>query len=85
MSSPWAVAVFVAAAALSLGASAVLVVRLERVGARLDLEHEPTVLLAVAEGAQLHLPPGRPDRLTSHRDRPGPRSWRDLKQMRAAA
>jgi hypothetical protein len=37
MSSPWAVAVFVAAAALSLGASAVLVVRLERVGARLGL------------------------------------------------
>jgi cation:H+ antiporter len=37
MSSPWAVAVFVAAAALSLGASAVLVIRLERLGARLGL------------------------------------------------
>jgi cation:H+ antiporter len=37
MSSPWAVAVFMAAAALSLGASAVLVVRLERLGARLGL------------------------------------------------
>jgi hypothetical protein len=37
MSSPWAVAVFVAAAALSLRASTVLVVRLERVGARLGL------------------------------------------------
>jgi cation:H+ antiporter len=35
MSSPWAVALFVVAAAVSLGASAVLVVRLERVGARL--------------------------------------------------
>jgi hypothetical protein len=31
-------------------------------GARLDLEHEPTVLLAVAEGAQLYLPAGKPDR-----------------------
>jgi hypothetical protein len=37
MSSPWVAAVFAAAAALSLGASAVLVVRLERVGARLGL------------------------------------------------
>ena len=37
MSSPWAVTVLVAAAALSLGVSAVLVVRLERLGARLGL------------------------------------------------
>jgi hypothetical protein len=31
-------------------------------GARLDLEHEPTVLLAVADGAQLYLQVGKPDR-----------------------
>ena len=46
MSSPWAVAVFVAAAALSLGASAVLVVRLERVGARLGLSEALLGLVA---------------------------------------
>jgi hypothetical protein len=46
MSSPWAVAVFVAATALSLGASAVLVVRLERVGARLGLSEALLGLVA---------------------------------------
>jgi hypothetical protein len=46
MSSPWAAAVFVAAAALSLGASAVLVVRLERVGARLGLSEALLGLVA---------------------------------------
>ena len=46
MSSPWAVAVFVAAAALSLGASAILVVRLERVGARLGLSEALLGLVA---------------------------------------
>ena len=46
MSSPGAVAVFVAAAALSLGASAVLVVRLERVGARLGLSEALLGLVA---------------------------------------
>jgi cation:H+ antiporter len=46
MSSPWAVAVFVAAAALSLGASAVLVVRLERLGARLGLSEALLGLVA---------------------------------------
>ena len=46
MSSPWAVAVFVAAAALSLGTSAVLVVRLERVGARLGLSEALLGLVA---------------------------------------
>ena len=46
MSSPLAIAVFVAAAALSLGASAVLVVRLERVGARLGLSEALLGLVA---------------------------------------
>ena len=46
MSSPWAVAVFVAAAALSLGASAVLVVRLERLGVRLGLSEALLGLVA---------------------------------------
>jgi cation:H+ antiporter len=46
MSSPWAAAVFAAAAALSLGASAVLVVRLERVGARLGLSEALLGLVA---------------------------------------
>ena len=46
MSSPWAVAVFAAAAALSLGASAILVVRLERVGARLGLSEALLGLVA---------------------------------------
>jgi cation:H+ antiporter len=46
MSSPWAVAVFMAAAALSLGASAVLVVRLERLGARLGLSEALLGLVA---------------------------------------
>jgi cation:H+ antiporter len=46
MSSPWAAVVFVAAAALSLGASAVLVVRLERVGARLGLSEALLGLVA---------------------------------------
>ena len=46
MSSPVAVAVFVAAAALSLGASAILVVRLERVGARLGLSEALLGLVA---------------------------------------
>ena len=46
MSSPLAVAVFVAAAALSLGASAILVVRLERVGARLGLSEALLGLVA---------------------------------------
>jgi cation:H+ antiporter len=46
MSSPWAAAVFVAAAALSLGASAVLVVRLERVGTRLGLSEALLGLVA---------------------------------------
>ena len=46
MSSPWAAAVFVAAAALSLGASAVLVMRLERVGARLGLSEALLALVA---------------------------------------
>jgi cation:H+ antiporter len=44
MSSPWAAAVFAAAAVLSLGASAVLVVRLERLCARLGL---PEALLGL--------------------------------------
>src|SRR5579859_6337153 len=46
MSSPWAAAVFVAAAGLSLGASAVLVVRLERLGARLGLSEALLGLVA---------------------------------------
>ncbi len=46
MSSPWTAAVFAAAAALSLGASAVLVVRLERVGARLGLSEALLGLVA---------------------------------------
>src|SRR5258708_18612491 len=47
MSSPWAAAaVFAAAAALSLGASAVLVVRLERLGARLGLSEALLGLVA---------------------------------------
>jgi cation:H+ antiporter len=46
MSSPLAAAVFVAAAALSLGASAVLVVRLERLGARLGLSEALLGLVA---------------------------------------
>jgi cation:H+ antiporter len=46
MSSPLAVAVFVAAAALSLGASAILVVRLERLGARLGLSEALLGLVA---------------------------------------
>ena len=46
MSSPWAAAVFVVAAALSLCASAVLVVRLERVGARLGLSEALIGLVA---------------------------------------
>ena len=46
MSSPWAAALFVAAAAVSLGASAVLVVRLERVGARLGLSEALLGLVA---------------------------------------
>jgi cation:H+ antiporter len=46
MSSPWAVAVFAAAAAFSLGASAILVVRLERVGARLGLSEALLGLVA---------------------------------------
>jgi len=46
MSWPGAAAVFVAAAALSLGASAVLVVRLERVGARLGLSEALLGLVA---------------------------------------
>ncbi len=46
MSSPLAVAVFAAAAALSLGASAVLVVRLERIGARLGFSEALLGLVA---------------------------------------
>ena len=46
MSSPWAVALFVVAAAFSLGASAVLVVRLERLGARLGLSEALLGLVA---------------------------------------
>ena len=46
MSSPWAAAVFMVAAALSLCASAVLVVRLERVGARLGLSEALLGLVA---------------------------------------
>jgi cation:H+ antiporter len=46
MSSPWAAAVFAAAAALSLGASAVLVVRLERLCARLGLSEALLGLVA---------------------------------------
>ncbi len=46
MSSPWPAAVYAAAAALSLGASAVLVVRLERVGARLGLSEALLGLVA---------------------------------------
>ena len=46
MSSPWTAAVLVAAAALSLGASAVLVVRLERLGARLGLSEALLGLVA---------------------------------------
>jgi cation:H+ antiporter len=46
MSPPWVVAVFVAAAALSLGASAILVVRLERLGARLGLSEALLGLVA---------------------------------------
>jgi cation:H+ antiporter len=46
MSSPLAVAVFVAAAALSLGASAILVVRLERLGARFGLSEALLGLVA---------------------------------------
>ena len=46
MSSPWAAALFVAAAVLSLGASTVLVVRLERVGARLGLSEALLGLVA---------------------------------------
>jgi cation:H+ antiporter len=46
MSSPLAVAVFAVAAALSLGASAVLVVRLERLGARLGLSEALLGLVA---------------------------------------
>ena len=46
MSSPWVAAVFVAAAGLSLGASAVLVVRLERVGARPGLSEALLGLVA---------------------------------------
>ncbi|MGO9191721.1 MAG: hypothetical protein ACLP8X_25145 [Streptosporangiaceae bacterium] len=46
MSSPWAAAVFAAAAALSLGASTALVVRLERVGARLGLSEALLGLVA---------------------------------------
>ena len=45
-SSPLAAAVFVAATALSLSASVVLVVRLERVGARLGLSEALLGLLA---------------------------------------
>jgi cation:H+ antiporter len=50
MSSPWVAAVFAAAAALSLGASAVLVVRLERLCARLGLS-EALLGLVVALAA----------------------------------
>jgi cation:H+ antiporter len=46
MAAPWAAAVFVAAAALSLGASAVLVVQLERVCARLGLSEALLGLVA---------------------------------------
>jgi cation:H+ antiporter len=46
MSPPLVVAVFVAAAALSLGASALLVVRLERLGARLGLSEALLGLVA---------------------------------------
>jgi cation:H+ antiporter len=46
MSAPWAAAVFAAAAALSLGASAVLVVRLERLCARLGLSEALLGLVA---------------------------------------
>jgi cation:H+ antiporter len=46
MSSPWAAAVFAAAAALSLGASAVLVVRLERLCAQLGLSEALLGLVA---------------------------------------
>ncbi|HEV3290649.1 MAG TPA: hypothetical protein VG123_16835 [Streptosporangiaceae bacterium] len=46
MSSPWAVALFGAAAAFSLGASAVLVVRLERMGARLGFSEALLGLVA---------------------------------------
>jgi len=46
MSSPWAVALFVVAAAFSLGASAVLVVRLERLGARLGFSEALLGLVA---------------------------------------
>jgi cation:H+ antiporter len=46
MSSPWAGAVFAAAAVLSLGASAVLVVRLERLCARLGLSEALLGLVA---------------------------------------
>jgi cation:H+ antiporter len=46
MSSPWAAAVFAAAAVLSLGASAVLVVRLERLCARLGLSEALLGLVA---------------------------------------
>jgi len=46
MSSPLAATVFAAAAALSLGASAVLVVRLERLGARLGLSEALLGLVA---------------------------------------
>jgi cation:H+ antiporter len=45
-SSPWAAALFVAAGAVSLGASAVLVVRLERLGARLGLSEALLGLVA---------------------------------------
>jgi len=46
MSSPLAATVFAAAAPLSLGASAVLVVRLERLGARLGLSEALLGLVA---------------------------------------
>ncbi len=46
MSSPWVAAVFAAAAVLSLGASAVLVVRLERLCARLGLSEALLGLVA---------------------------------------
>jgi cation:H+ antiporter len=46
MSAPWMGAVFAVAAAVSLGASAVLVVRLERLGARLGLSEALLGLVA---------------------------------------
>jgi hypothetical protein len=52
MSSPWAVALFVVAAAFSLGAGAVLVVRLERLGVRLGWSEALLGLVSLAEGRQ---------------------------------